>query len=68
MTYLEQLVDLERFTGLTTAEIAAAKTDLHMSTCRDPIWQCEMCAGFVKVIRRIVAAVGPVLLEEVSEP
>jgi len=64
MNDLKELVDLERFTGLSSAEIEAAKTDFHMSTCRDPIWQCPDCASKLKALKLVIAAVSPVVRDD----
>jgi hypothetical protein len=61
---LSDLVDLERFTGLSSAEIEAAKTDFHMSICREPIWQCPDCASKLKAHRLVIAAVSSILRED----
>jgi hypothetical protein len=68
---MTDLAELVQFTGLSEEERAAAKTDLHMSTCRLSVWDCVACASFLRSARRQIEAVREViraqLLDELAE-
>jgi hypothetical protein len=63
---LEAPVDLGRFSGLSLLEIEAVKTQAwpHVFGCDQPAWKCEACHEDLKAVRRVIAAVQPMVEQD----